>query len=329
MLENIFIDPRAHTGLGYYTRAQAVSEACAITLGSEEQELLLQLRRIEKEAALLEHERREVAAALTAFSVKRAQVEAEERARMERAKREAEELAQTQEAAKLALRVFNEKTQLDLLRSQFGTNMTYRLVGTEHVEAMWGPTVSCVAMAGDCTLMTYDPSNWAWTAGLPTGLLNKLQGRQRSLPRPTFVVMGPQERYFIRFADGKSQWSGGNSSFDEVLEGGKAVEKLAFGTPGEFCVLFEDGSGRFSSGLPTEFRKAYNKTQKEGGGVSEMTLGPEGEWFVRGALGGWSGNWSNHGNDTLNKQIHSLKSQQRAVKKVLFGGNDVFFIRFS
>jgi hypothetical protein len=89
-----------------------------------------------------------------------------------------------------------------------GVEYDYFLSNGEVVERNFDEGVTCVAINGAATVMLYEHGGWAYTSGLPTHLHNKLNGRQRTLPSPTCVALGTQDRYYIRFADGKSQWVG-------------------------------------------------------------------------------------------------------------------------
>jgi len=65
---------------------------------------------------------------------------------------------------------------------------------------------------GKTVFPTEKDGEWYWGSGIPSGLHNKLWGRQRSLPSVDFAVFGPTaESYFVQFRDGHAQWGVGRS----------------------------------------------------------------------------------------------------------------------
>jgi len=114
-----------------------------------------------------------------------------------------------------------------------------------------------MSQQGDATIMLYESSGWAWTAGLPKQLHNTLVGRQKTLPRPTYVSLGSEGRYFIKFAQGASEWVG-PEAMTGVLEdralttkhGG--VRSVAFGEGVDsYFLVFNDGWWDYAGGLYT------------------------------------------------------------------------------
>lgn len=70
------------------------------------------------------------------------------------------------------------------------------------------PGTKCIALSG-YTVFSIDEDGLAlWSAGLPTSLFNKVNGRQKSLPPPSYIAMGSHGRYYIQFEDGTCQWAG-------------------------------------------------------------------------------------------------------------------------
>ena len=47
----------------------------------------------------------------------------------------------------------------------------------------------------------------SWSAGLPTKLYNKLKSRNPRLPPASEVTLGPNETWFVRWVDAKTEWS--------------------------------------------------------------------------------------------------------------------------
>jgi hypothetical protein len=263
----------------------------------------------------------------------------EEGERQEKAKNEAEEREQTRKRKESAQKVQTMK------RRARGEKMTFCLQNNEEVEAMWcSKSTACVAMgcaghadapnAEGCTVMFYDNGSHAWTSGMPKLLHNKLNGRgDRKKPWPVYLAMGSEDRYYLEFEDGASEWSPASTltAFGEKIHTmTSAIKTVAFGDGDHghsFCILTQ-GGGYSMDGVPEAMVQGMNSNKYSKKQVDDVSLGPEGEWFVR-----WTdGTWKSGGCPTdLDNKLDKLKRTGHgcSVKKVLFGPSQSWFLRYT
>ena len=213
-LRQIFREPRIHTGAGYHRRASqpsAIYGPSRRSLSSfgttnvaedsdpadEEAEAKSQLKILEKESAAIEREKAQVQAVLDMFAEKR------------RRKAAAEAAARAAEAERVAERKRVEAEEKEeRLQAARGPYLKFWLCHADHVGDCFSPNVTCVSCGGEATIVLYESGTWAFTTGLPPSLHNKLNGRQITLPSPDYVVIALQDRYYVRFEDGKSECVG-------------------------------------------------------------------------------------------------------------------------
>eukprot|EP00559_Dactyliosolen_fragilissimus_P008746 CAMPEP_0184856352 /NCGR_PEP_ID=MMETSP0580-20130426/1532_1 /TAXON_ID=1118495 /ORGANISM="Dactyliosolen fragilissimus" /LENGTH=1265 /DNA_ID=CAMNT_0027351335 /DNA_START=217 /DNA_END=4011 /DNA_ORIENTATION=- len=53
-----------------------------------------------------------------------------------------------------------------------------------------------------------EDGSWKYTPGLPSGLSKLFRTRSLSHPKPIYISMGSYNRYYVRFENGKTEWSG-------------------------------------------------------------------------------------------------------------------------
>ena len=90
--------------------------------------------------------------------------------------------------------------------------------------------------------MLYEGGGFSYTAGLPAGLHKKLHTRALSHPSPTYFSIGTENRYYVHFANGKSEWVGPKSMSETLHEQDRTVRSIAFGDSWDsYFVVFTDG----------------------------------------------------------------------------------------
>mmetsp|Transcript_14380 Transcript_14380/g.41345 ORF Transcript_14380/g.41345 Transcript_14380/m.41345 type:complete len:241 (-) Transcript_14380:273-995(-) len=102
----------------------------------------------------------------------------------------------------------NPPQALEKERDARGRQTLYCLYEGDHVGKCFREQVTSIACGGKATIMFFEDGDTAWTSELTTQLYNKLNGRQKSLPKPEYVALGSNDRYYIRFRDGSSRWEG-------------------------------------------------------------------------------------------------------------------------
>jgi len=301
----------------------------------EEAEAKEQLKRLEAEEKAIQAEKQQVRAVLHHFAEERRRkaeeserqrrAEEAERARKEaeagrrrlveeaeRARKEAEALAELLAAAKETNRDGDGR----------GRRLLFSLFERDHVDSCFSGTVTSMACGGKATIMLYEDGGHAWTSGLPKNLYNKLNGRQRSLPSPEYVAMGNMDRYYIRFADGKSEWVGCEGMSDELKTTTRRVKSVAFGERWDsYFIVYTDGWWSYS-GIPDELSQLM-KTRNKRSDLECVSLGPDGEYFVSAKNGrAWWGG-------TSCDNIDAIAKIRDRVKFIDFGDDNTFLCRYT
>lgn len=80
----------------------------------------------------------------------------------------------------------------------------------EAVASLWSSAVACVALGRSCALLLYDNGQPPrFTRDFPTQceqLAEQLGQRTAAMAPALFVSIGSEERFYVRYADGKQQW---------------------------------------------------------------------------------------------------------------------------
>ena len=284
-------------------------------VGGEENEVLKYLARLNTQKAALDKEIAEVQAFAGVYERHRAE-EAAAEAERQRAAAAAEAERQRAAAAAEAERLRAEEKKKR--KENRGTIYSYGL-GPNSKKMMDGnftSDCSCIALSGDedVAIMLFDRGTWAYTAGLPTALYNKLHTRAVSHPSPTVVSLGSQGRYYIRFENGKSAWVGPESLSETIKEDlSRTPVSVAFGKSwGAYFVVFQDGGWAHAGEIPTGLRNALKSNKDKS--IEFGSIGPKGEYFLRAKSGQiWLGGCSKD----FNRRI--TRGTRKKLCRVHFG----------
>ena len=144
----------------------------------------------------IDQEKEKLQNMLKAIAEERRRKEEEERLERERLAREAEQ-AKAKAAAKeleekLEAERAAEQARLESERLARGNQITYLIDRdvADFVDRSFSDRVTSIACGGNATIMLYEHGGWAWSAGIPKHLHNKLNGRQRTLPNPRTWLWG-------------------------------------------------------------------------------------------------------------------------------------------
>jgi hypothetical protein len=354
LLISIFQNPRVHTDLGYHTgsagpkRARngvspqqqkrqrtndgAQSSASNDALG-EEQAAQEQMNRLISEKASLEKEIDAVGEILNGFDRRRE----EERKRQENEEREAAEAKERQDREKMEeiARQARELVEQQKERKRFarGKRFAYSLT---YWDAEWmgdnlHDRVTCVAIGGDdgegsATLALYEHGGSAHTGGMPKRVGNLLRSRPSHAPPPVYISLGTQGRFYIKFADGNSEWAVGSpDGLSEWLKSGRIVSTVAFGEKWEdYFVVFDDGYWAYAGGtVPAGLLDLVVEQRHSRSDLACVTIGPNGEWFLRAMNGkAWWGGVS----DGMQTKMWWLRER---VRTMWFGPEGTYVARYN
>ncbi len=190
-----------------------------------------------------------------------------------------------------------------------GKCITYSLCGSDHRESVdrnFDSRTTCISTDGTATIMLHEGGSWSYSSAIPKLLHNKLNGRQRTLPEPRYVAIGTEDRYFISFVDGKSEWVGPDSMTRCLNASTRRVKTVAFGRNFEsFFIVFEDGGWHYDD-VPDGLIKQIEARQRKAD-LECVSLGPGGEWFLHAANGrAWWGGMASEDLEDVAKVKDSL-----------------------
>lgn len=139
----------------------------------------------------------------------------------------------------------------------------------------------CIAISGYTVLGLLEDGSPCWSNPLPTSLLDKLDGRQKSLSPPSYVAMGSRDRYFIQFKDGSCSWSG----YLPIKETAGRPEIVCFGEYEDSYLIKTKDHRFYWRNIPRAVEDILDSRNSKLSNLQFISLGPEGEWFIRWASG--------------------------------------------
>lgn len=144
-----------------------------------------------------------------------------------------------------------------------------------------GKLVRKVATNGRGSVFLYGNGGVAYTPNVPKSLYHRLSQLRHSSyeSRPAYVSLGSRDRYFCSFHDGSHAFKGPKGLDRELRKLKKPPSSVAFGsTYDSFCLVFKDGSWKIGGrGIPTDLQDRLQGRKD----IHTVTLGPEGEWFLK------------------------------------------------
>ena len=196
-----------------------------------------------------------------------------------------------------------------------------------------GKFVTCVATNGKGAVFLYGHGGVAYTPNIPKQLHQKLKqlkhGRAMSGSissvdtRPSYVAIGTRERYYVAFHDGTADWKA-PKALDKCLKRRSTPRSVAFGDKYDsYFVVFEDGSWECND-VPKDLLDKL-EARKDKPDLVCVTLGPNGEWFLRARNGRmWWGNIS----EELDEMIQNLLESDRYLNFIDFGDDSTYFLSY-
>jgi hypothetical protein len=284
----------------------------------EEAELTEEVQRLERAVVDIEHERALLKQAANDIESEKSKLmEILNDFREKRRKKAEQEAAEKARCAKIAA-----ENKAEEKRVARGTFSSFLVCESDHVYTIFDKTVTCVACGGIATIMLYENGGWAFTSNLPKLLHNKLNGRQKSLPSPSYVALGSQGRYYIKFKDGKSEWVGCSDMTQTLNQSNESVLTVAFGEEWDsYFIVYSDGSHEYRN-IPD----ALHKLLMSRNGKCDLecvSLGPLGEYYVRARNGrSWWGGMTT-------KNLQAVRSFKDRLTFLDFGDDNAYFLRYT
>ena len=187
-----------------------------------------------------------------------------------------------------------------------------------------GKFVTCVTTNGRGAVFLYGNGGVAYTSKIPTALKNKLIQLNRSNEtRPSYVAIGTRERFYVAFHDGTADWKV-SKNLDKILKRRSTPRSVAFGDKYDsFFVVFDDGSWECHD-IPDELAdKLADRADRPD--LVCVTLGPNGEWFLRAKNGRmWWGGIS----EELDEMVQNLLESGRYLNFLDFGEDGTYFLSY-
>jgi len=126
---------------------------------------------------------------------------------------------------------------------------------------------------------------------LPDSLDNKIRGRNKKIAGVDYLALDREpshyedhgmyapERWFVRFEDGSYAWSDDlPAGADKVLHS-RNCTAVYFGPNGAYLIKHDKGCAY--DDLPGSMAEAIEDHYQVSGGITNVAMGPEGEWFIR------------------------------------------------
>jgi hypothetical protein len=187
-----------------------------------------------------------------------------------------------------------------------------------------GKFVTCVTTNGKSAVFLYGHGGVAFTPGIPKALHHKLKQLNRSNEtRPSYVAIGTRDRYYVAFHDGTADWKA-PKALDKILKRRSTPRSVAFGDKYDsFFVVFDDGSWECHDIHDELADKLEDRADRPD--LVCVTLGPNGEWFLRAKNGRmWWGGIS----EELDEMVQNLLESDRYLNFLDFGEDGTYFLSY-
>ena len=162
----------------------------------------------------------------------------------------------------------------------------------------------------------------AWS-NIPDGLYDTLVGRNKKLPGVQYLALSKasnQDDYFVRFTDASYAWHTPNyDGLDSVLRSESDCTAAYFGPHGAYLVKHENGITY--NNLPGSMDNAIEQWKDEHDGITNVAMGPDGEWFIRWGDGAVSRN-------SLHPSLERMIESGSIPLRIRLGPNGTFLAVF-
>lgn len=117
----------------------------------------------------------------------------------------------------------------------------------DRVASLWSAAVSCVALGASCALLLFDGAPPEWTSQFAAQcpqLAEQLSRRTAAMAPAVFASIGSEDRFYVRYADGKQEWIASSECTADVKA--KPVAQARRAAPRRSRALARRGRARSS-----------------------------------------------------------------------------------
>lgn len=220
----------------------------------------------------------------------------EERRESERQRKEEEKRRRMEERGHFGYRLFTSQNTIDFFDSCVDDDVDKQ--------------VSCLAIGDDIFCCIYDDGGFSYSGGLPTGLYNSLHGRQPDHPSPTFVALGCDEQYFIKFSNGSSRWCVIDEDLDDFISN-NSIETLSFhpNFTDTYFVMDTNGYYEWKGSIHRQLEKQLRNSPSESN-IENVRLGSNYNYHI---------SYDTHVDYRLDKCYTKGIARNRLITDVIFG----------
>jgi hypothetical protein len=165
-------------------------------------------------------------------------------------------------------------------RDSRGRYIQFRLHEADHVNKKFNEQITCIACDGKSIIQLYEigiTSTLGWSETLRNSLKER---RQKSLPPPEYVAIGSQDRHYVKFENGSSQWVGCDAMTKALKETNRGVKSVAFGKHMDsYFIVYEDGWWGYHN-IPDSL-VAIIEDRGRKADLDCVSLGPDDEFYMK------------------------------------------------
>ena len=179
----------------------------------------------------------------------------------------------------------------------------------------------------DCAAACIDDGGSTYhSAGVPDAVRKDFCGKHGN--KQDYISLGSDGRFFIRRETGHENWhvgDYGDEEFEDYVRGHE-VKQVAFGSHDSSWFVLTPGGGYQYNAPPRGFTEAHSSNKYKKKVISDVSWGPDDEWWVRFSDGTWK--VSDNCTVDFDEKIVELKRDGWDIKKVIFGPDQQWVIRY-
>jgi hypothetical protein len=217
------------------------------------------------------------------------------------------------------LEVFHRRSESERTRKNRGDMFEAEICHEDEIK--FARSDLMFAMGGTATLALNESRIPRYTSGLASDLFSLFE-LETALPLASYVALGSEDRYFVRFANNPMErWCVKNEELEIILLR-ETVEFVAFGA-GCRSYVAKTSTDIYYDSIPMELEEIIQEDRP----IHSISLGPNGEYFVAWKDGACTGgNWLGA---KISEALARLKREGCHIRDIKFGDDSAFVIRHS